>query len=213
MKIENSFAIEAPISDTWDMLTDIPVIAQCLPGAVLSGEEAGLHTGSVTFKVGPVAAEYRGSAEFIEQDELNRRVVIDSKASDLRGTGDAQALITADLTDHGTHTQVDISTHLQITGKVAQFGRGVVQDSSEKLFRQFATCLAAKLDNPDMAEVRAVAPAAASTPRGDDRTQSNESDNGEPLDLLHVAGRAVAKRVVPIAVIVVCIVVLLLILI
>ncbi|MBT5757281.1 MAG: hypothetical protein HOI41_20180, partial [Acidimicrobiaceae bacterium] len=117
MKIENSFIIDAPITDAWDMVTDIPVIAQCLPGAVLRSEDAGVHTGSVTFKVGPVTAEYQGSAELIEQDEINRRVVIDSKASDLRGTGDAQAVITAELTDHGSHTKVNICTELQVAGK------------------------------------------------------------------------------------------------
>jgi uncharacterized protein len=201
MKIENSFIIDAPITDAWDMVTDIPVIAQCLPGAVLRSEDAGVHTGSVTFKVGPVTAEYQGSAELIEQDEINRRVVIDSKASDLRGTGDGQAVITAELTDHGSHTKVNICTELQVAGKVAQFSRGVMQDASERLFGQFAACLAAKLEDTAMLEAIAMESAAAQPP---------DIDDGEALDLLHVAGRAIAKRVVPMALVALIIVAVLL---
>ena len=80
MKIENSFTIDAPIADAWDMVTDIPLIAQCLPGAVLRAEDAGVHTGSVTFKVGPVTAEYRGSAELIEQDEVKLQQIQQEEA-------------------------------------------------------------------------------------------------------------------------------------
>jgi len=161
MKIDNSFTIDAPVEEAWSLLTNIPEIAPCLPGAKLSGEEDGVYSGAVKIKVGPVTAEYRGSAEFIERDDDAHRAVIDGKGRDSRGAGNAQALITAEMKDIGGQTQVDISTDLKITGKVAQFGRGVMQDVSEKLLGQFAECLAGKLEGTSALEAIAEESAAA----------------------------------------------------
>jgi len=152
MKIENSFTIDAPVEQAWALLTNIPEIAPCLPGAKLSGEEDGVYKGAVKIKVGPVTAEYRGTAEFVERDDVNHKAVIDGKGRDSRGAGNAQALITAAMRDIGGQTEVDISTDLKITGKVAQFGRGVMQDVSEKLLGQFAECLATKLEGTSALE-------------------------------------------------------------
>jgi len=192
MKIENSFVIEAPVEQAWAMLTDIAAIAPCLPGANLTDEQDGVYSGNVRIKVGPVAAEYRGSAEFVERDDTAHRAVIDGKGRDSRGAGNAQALITAQMKDLGGTTQVDISTDLRVTGKVAQFGRGVMQDVSEKLLGQFAACLAVKLE---------AANAPADTADG--------ADDDEELDLLDVAGTAVGKRLIPVAVVVTALLVLL----
>lgn len=161
MKIENSFTIDAPVEDAWALLTNIPEIAPCLPGAKLTGEEDGVYTGAVKIKVGPVTAEYRGTAEFIERDDVNHKATIDGKGRDSRGAGNAQALITAEMREVGGQTQVDISTDLKITGKVAQFGRGVMQDVSEKLLGQFAECLASKLEGTSALEGIAAESAAA----------------------------------------------------
>ena len=195
MKIENSFTIDAPVEEAWGLLTNIPEIAPCLPGAKLSGEEDGVYSGAVKIKVGPVTAEYRGTAAFVERDDDNHRAVIDGKGRDSRGAGNAQALITAEMRSVGDKTEVDISTDLKITGKVAQFGRGVMQDVSEKLLGQFAECLATKLEGPAVLEAVAEAGAAA--------------DDESELDLLDVAGGAVFKRLIPVAIVVIVAVVVL----
>ena len=120
MKIENSFTVDAPISEAWTLLTDIPEIAPCLPGAKLTGEEDGVYSGGIKVKVGPITAEYRGSAEFVEFDEVAHKAVINGKGRDTRGAGNAQALITAQMASvEGDKTQVDIVTDLKISGKVA----------------------------------------------------------------------------------------------
>lgn len=235
MKIENSFTIDAPVGEAWALLTNIPEIAPCLPGAKLSGEEDGVYSGAVKIKVGPVTAEYRGTAAFIERDDVNHRAVIDGKGRDSRGAGNAQALITAEMRSVGDQTAVDISTDLKITGKVAQFGRGVMQDVSEKLLGQFAECLATKLEGPSAAEAVAEASSAADTDSGDaSRGQASTgqastgqastgaapADSGggnladgdgdeDALDLLDVAGGAVFKRLLPVAIVVVIAVILL----
>ena len=145
MEITNSFAVDEPIERAWELLTDIPFIAPCLPGAKLTDETDGVYSGGIKIKVGPVTAEYKGSAEFVEKDEANHKAVINGKGRDTRGAGNAQALITAQMIPVGTSTQVDIVTDLKISGKVAQFGRGVMQDVSAKLLGQFAECLEAKI--------------------------------------------------------------------
>lgn len=225
MKIENSFTIDAPVEQAWTMLTDIPGIAPCLPGAKLADEADGVYSGSVKIKVGPVTAEYRGSAEFVERDDENYRAVIDGKGRDSRGAGNAQALITAEMHDEGgDQTRVDISTDLKITGKVAQFGRGVMQDVSEKLLGQFADCLATKFEGAGALEdiaaasaevdadadaavdggAAAEAPAAAAA----SDTQADDDDD-DALDLLDVAGGAVFKRLIPVALLALIVIVVL----
>jgi len=242
MKIDNSFMIDAPISEAWALLTDIAEIAPCLPGAKLTDETDEVFTGSVKVKVGPVTAEYKGTAEFVERDDDAHRAVIDGKGRDSRGAGNAQALITAEMFENGTQTQVDISTDLKITGKVAQFGRGVMQDVSEKLLGQFAECLATKLEGTtalediatesaaaDQADDDGAVPrdaaaagaagvaaglagkAASTTARQRADASNGADDDDDALDLLDVAGGAVFKRLVPIALLVALIIVVLII--
>ena len=228
MKIDNSFTIDAPVEQAWAMLTDIPGIAPCLPGAKLTDETDGVYSGSVKIKVGPVTAEYRGSAEFVERDDVNHRAVIDGKGRDSRGAGNAQALITAEMHDEGDQTRVDISTDLKITGKVAQFGRGVMQDVSEKLLGQFADCLETKFEGTDALEDIAAASAAAdetSAAPAQAETASASADTAatgttasaattadeddDALDLLDVAGGAVFKRLIPAALLALLVIVVL----
>ncbi len=161
MEITNSFTVDAPIDEAWDLLTDIPEIAPCLPGAKLTDHADGVYSGGIKIKVGPVTAEYKGSAEFVENDPVARKVVINGKGRDTRGAGNAQALITAQMTPVGNQTKVDIHTDLKVSGKVAQFGRGVMQDISTKLIGQFTDCLEAKIAEPATVDGIAAASAAA----------------------------------------------------
>ena len=207
MKIENDFRVAAPIEQAWALLTDIPAIAPCLPGAELTGQEGDDYHGLMKVKVGPIAAEYQGTATVVEMNEADRVVTLKASGRDKRGAGNASADISATMTEDGDGTVVAISTDLKISGKVAQFGRGVMADVSKKLLGQFAECIEGKLqvvDKPASAE------GADATPDGADGDAPGED---EVLDLLDVAGGAVAKRLIPTvvaAVVIVVVVVLLL---
>lgn len=201
MKIENSFTVDAPIEQAWELLTNIPEIAPCLPGAKLTDEADGVYSGGIKVKVGPVTSEYKGSAEFVEKDDATYKAVIDGKGRDVRGAGNAQALITAQMTAEGDKTRVDIDTDLKVSGKVAQFGRGVMQDVSTKLLGQFAECLEAKIAEPATLEGIAAATAEAETQAAEGAPSSGEEtdDDDEVLDLLDAAGGAALKRFAPAA--------------
>jgi len=208
MKIENSFTVDAPVDEAWNLLTDIPTIAPCLPGAKLTGEEDGVYSGGVKVKVGPVTAEYKGSAEFVEKDDENHKAVINGKGRDTRGAGNAQALITAVMEQVGDQTRVDIVTDLKVSGKVAQFGRGVMQDVSEKLLGQFADCLEGKMaalqeapaETPQDAPPPVPEDAAAAEAPAEAAPAEPETTEAEPIDLLDVAGGAATwQRMVPVA--------------
>ena len=208
MKIENSFTVDAPVDEAWNLLTDIPTIAPCLPGAKLTGEEDGVYSGGVKVKVGPVTAEYKGSAEFVEKDDENHKAAINGKGRDTRGAGNAQALITAVMEQVGDQTRVDIVTDLKVSGKVAQFGRGVMQDVSEKLLGQFADCLEGKMaalqeapaETPQDAPPPVPEDAAAAEAPAEAAPAEPETTEAEPIDLLDVAGGAATwQRMVPVA--------------
>ena len=155
---------------------------------------------------------YKGTATFVEKDDDARRAVIDGKGRDSRGAGNANALITAQMHDEGERTRVEIVTDLKVSGKVAQFGRGVMQDVSEKLLGQFADCLEGKMaalqetpaetpqDAPPPVPEDAGATAAAETPTTTAAPAEPEKNEAEPIDLLDVAGGAATwQRMVPVA--------------
>lgn len=162
MKIDSDFRVGVPIEEAWDLLTDIPGIAPCLPGAQLTGQDGDNYEGKIKIKVGPVTAEYKGSATITEMDRENHRVLLDAKGRDSRGAGNASAAITALMKEDGDGTKVEISTDLKVSGKVAQFGRGVMGDVSKKLLGQFADCIEHKLATPE-SDAAAVASAGADT--------------------------------------------------
>ena len=137
MELINEFDVSVPVPQAWAVLTDVERIAPCLPGAQLQEVEGDEYRGIVKVKVGPITAQYKGKATFAELDEANRRVVLDATGRDTRGQGNANATITAVLTEAGDGTHVVVTTDLTVTGKVAQFGRGVLADVSAKLLTQF----------------------------------------------------------------------------
>ncbi len=137
MEIEDSFRVDLPVDTTWRVLLDIERIAPCLPGAQLqeiAGEE---YRGVVKVKVGPITAQYKGAAHFESRDDTTHTAVIVGSGRDTRGQGNASATITMTLTSDASGTSVKVATDLSITGKVAQFGRGVMADVSAKLLAQF----------------------------------------------------------------------------
>ena len=213
MKIEDQFRVEVPIDEAWKVLLDLERIAPCLPGAQLTEVEGDEHRGTVKIKVGPITAQYKGVAKITEADEANHKVVLHAEGRDTRGQGNASAEVVATLVEENGGTIVKIDTDLNITGKVAQFGRGVMADVSSKLLGQFADNLQQDVltGTPSAdATVPNEAPAAsatgtaspadagfASTGVADAGPRKIESKEAEPIDLMDAAGGSVGKRLVP----------------
>ncbi|MEU5670615.1 SRPBCC family protein [Micromonospora sp. NPDC047753] len=145
MKITNEFAVTVPIDRAWAVLTDLEGLAPCLPGAQLTDVDGDVYQGRVRVKVGPVVSEFAGTARFVEKDDAAYRGVIDAKGRDARSTGTASALVTAHLRPDGDRTLVSVDTDLKISGKLAQFGSGMIKEVSGKLLAQFVANLEAKL--------------------------------------------------------------------
>ena len=145
MELNNEFRVAVPAAKTWRVLTDVERVAPCIPGAALLSVDGDDFTGAVKVKVGPITVSYKGEASFQEKDEAAQRVVIKASGKETRGSGNAAALVTAQLKDEGDATHVVITTDLTISGKAAQFGRGVLADVSTNLIGQFARNLEADL--------------------------------------------------------------------
>jgi len=164
VQLENSFTVPVPIDEAWRVLMDIERIAPCMPGAVLDSVTGDDFTGRVKVKLGPINLTYQGKASFIERDEVAHKAVIDARGKDQRGNGTAAAIVTATLASEGSVTRVDVLTDLNITGRPAQFGRGVMTDVGNKLLGQFADKLGAQLASGDAGLVDAEAAAQSQEP-------------------------------------------------
>jgi carbon monoxide dehydrogenase subunit G len=149
VQLENSFTVPVPIDEAWRVLMDVERIAPCMPGAALDSVTGDDFTGRVKVKLGPINLTYQGKASFIERDETAHKAVIDARGKDQRGNGTAAAIVTATLAAEGSVTRVDVLTDLNITGRPAQFGRGVMTDVGNKLLGQFADRLSAQLASGD----------------------------------------------------------------
>ena len=143
MELAHEFSVPVPVEQAWQVLTDVARIAPCLPGAELTGSEGDSYQGQVKVKVGPITTQYRGTASFTAKDESKHRVVLKATGRDTRGQGTASATVTAVMVPDGGTTAVSIVTDLSITGRVAQFGRGVMGDVSARLLEQFVRNLEA----------------------------------------------------------------------
>ena len=212
MELTNEFTVDRPVDETWNVLTDVERIAPALPGAQLQEIEGDEYRGIVKVKVGPITAQYKGKATFVEKDDANHKAVLKAEGRDTKGQGNASALITATLDADGTGTKVKVHTDLTVTGKVAQFGRGIMADVSTKLLNQFVENLettvlagdggeAAKPDVP--VAMAAAEPEPAAAPKAPDagpQIRRLDHPEAEPVDLVDAAGASVAKRVVPVAI-------------
>ena len=180
MDLSHQFRVPVPVEEAWAHFNDITSVAECFPGATVSSAEGDTFNGSVKVKLGPIALVYNGSGTFVEKDEAAHRFVVEAKGKDKRGNGTAGATVTLTMADAGGSTDVEVLTDLSITGKPAQFGRGVMQDVSDKLLGQFVDCLEGRLGAP------AAAPAApqqetAASPEGPVAArEANEAGAGLP---------------------------------
>ena len=145
MQLENSFTVPATPDVAWGVLLDVDRVAPCMPGATLTEHDGDNFGGTVKVKVGPIALTYKGTAAFVDKDETTRTVKIDAKARETKGSGTANAKISCQLTPDGDGTRVDVTTDLAITGRPAQFGRGVIGEVAGKVITQFAAALAEEI--------------------------------------------------------------------
>jgi carbon monoxide dehydrogenase subunit G len=214
MELKNDFHVSVPIDVAWAVLTDLERVAPCMPGAELQEVEGDEYRGVVKVKVGPITAQYKGTAKFSEKDDEHHRAVLLAEGRDTRGQGNASATVTAVATSDNDGTTVSIVTELTITGKVAQFGRSVMADVSAKMLGEFADRLEADVLSQGSAPVAEPEPAPepgepvadaaggdAVTAEGADppSVRTIHSTPAEPVDLLGTAGPSILKRVAPLA--------------
>lgn len=201
MELEHSFTVPADIDTAWNTLLDVERIAMCMPGATLISVEGDTFKGEVKIKLGPVTMVFGGTASFVDKDVANHRLVINASGSETKGTSTAQATVTTQLVGESpTLTRVDVNTDLAITGKPAQFGRGVMSDVAGRIIGQFAGNLegvvaagsgTSNATSSDSSATSAAMPAPAA----------------DAIDMMEVAGGAVAKKLIPVALVVVAVVV------
>lgn len=203
--LNHTFTVPVPVGDAWRILTDVERIAPCLPGAQLQEIEGDTYRGVVKVKVGPILAQFKGQASFVERDDANHRAVLKGEGRDTGGKGNASALITAQMTSVSpTETKCEVVTDLTITGKVAQFGRGAMKDISDKLLAQFVDNLNALIaTQPAQSTSTAAEPAPhAATNQGSETAPTSgvravQGPEAAPIDLLSTAGGTIAKMAIP----------------
>jgi carbon monoxide dehydrogenase subunit G len=218
MKLENEFRVDVPVEEAWRVLLDVERIAPCMPGAQLQEVEGDEYRGIVKIKVGPITAQYKGAARIIEVDDANHRAVLRAEGRDTRGQGNASATVTTTLQADGGGTRVSIDSDVTITGKVSQFGRGVITDVSAKLLDQFVACLERDVLSTPSEAAAETSQSSEAAPEGvrDGDTASGgarmvDSPEAQPVDLLRAAGAPVLKRLIPAAVVIIVVVVVVLI--
>jgi len=163
VKINNEFTVGVPVEEAWETMLNLERIAPCLPGAAIQGSEGEEYQGTMKVKIGPITANYKGTAKFEETDEENRRAVLKATGRDARGQGTASATIVSTLQEEGDDTRVMVETDMKLTGRAAQFGRGIAQDVATKMLEQFAECLEREISGGGAARE---APGAASEETG-----------------------------------------------
>lgn len=189
MLLNHHFTVDLAIGEAWKVFTDLERIAPCFPGAELTKVEEDVYHGRMRVKVGPIGAQYAGTARFQERDTENHRAVIAATGRDSKGQGTAAATITAQLADDGGRTAVDIETDLAITGKVAQFGRGALDDVSQQLLGVFLERLEDSLKNPQ--------PAAGTGAAGAERATPAQPPADDEINLNYVVILPMLKKALP----------------
>ncbi len=221
-QLVNEFTVNRPIEEAWPVICDVERIAPCMPGAQLEEIEGDIYRGVVKIKLGAVSTQFKGQAQFVERDDVNHRAKLRAEGRDTGGRGNAAADITAEATSLSpTSTKCSVTTDLHITGKVAQFGRGIMGDVSKKLMEQFAGNLNTMLDetaldkssdaSSDTADTPTGETAATSTTGTTDATAASSVADAatptkrvisgpatEPIDVAGMAGPALLKRIGPV---------------
>jgi uncharacterized protein len=190
MKINNEFTVGVPVQQAWDVMLDLERIAPCLPGAAIQEAEGDEYRGTMKVKIGPITANYKGTARFEETDEENRRAVLNATGRDARGQGTASATIVSTLQEEGDSTRVKVETDMKLTGRAAQFGRGIAQDVATKMLDQFANCLEREISGgPEEG-----AAAAQTESSGDGAASQEEAPTAPAGSVGGTAGRIISSE-------------------
>ena len=212
MDLHHEFTVPVPAADAWKILTDLERLAPCLPGAQLTEIEGDIYRGQVKIKVGPILAQFKGQASFVSRDDANFLASLKAEGRDTGGKGNASATITARLEPvTASSAKCTVDTQLNISGKVAQFGRGALADVSDKLLLQFVDNLNTLIASQPVESAPAAAPTAASAaPTAPSATPSvrkiEQTQEVAPLNLLDTAGSTIAKRLMPVLVVIAAVV-------
>jgi len=197
MKLENTFRLPVPVDEAWPLLLAVEKVVPCIPGATLDSIDGDDLAGRVKVKLGPITVTYNGTARFTTVDEANSTVVLQAVGNETRGSGRVSATMTMGLVDHGAETECAVTTDLTVTGKPAQFSRGVMAEVSSKLIDQFAQCLAeTSRHKPALVAAETVSsadPVAVVVVAAPVRS-------AEPIDLVASAGPPILRRLVPVVV-------------
>jgi carbon monoxide dehydrogenase subunit G len=199
LTLENEFVVEAGLETTWETLLDLPRVAQCLPSASIEpADDDGSYRGRMTVKLGPVSLTYQGTAVLTEVDEAGRVAAFSVKGKEVRGQGTASATVRNSLTAEGDSTRVRVQTELSVTGRPAQFGRGIMQDVAGKILADFASRLSLEIATPAAPETAAAPIAGPGEPQ---RSEAGVEPGGPPrtpddvLDLSGAVGAVLAERI------------------
>ncbi|WP_409490202.1 SRPBCC family protein [Amycolatopsis sp. cmx-11-12] len=193
MRLDHEFTVPAPVDEVWKAVVDPERVAPCMPGATVTEVDGDAFKGTVKVKLGPISLLYKGAGHFVEKDADARKVVIKASGKDARGAGTASATVTLTLTEKDGVTHGAVATELAVTGKPAQFGRGMISEVGGKILDAFADCLSGKLatkaepakpETPERPPLKAVKPVA----------------EGEAIDLMEYVGESVVKRAAPVLV-------------
>ena len=191
MELTHQFTVPAPIDVAWAAFNDLERIAPCFPGASLTSYDGQAFEGLVKVKLGPISLQYTGTGHFVERDVEAHHAVIEARGRDKRGNGTAAAAVKTTLAAAGDDaTEVTVVTDLQITGKPAQFGRGVMQDVSDKLLAQFAACLEVKLGGEEAPAEEAAAETATKEPAAQAAAQAAAAPGAESAEETPIAAEA-----------------------
>ena len=197
MKINNEFTVNVPIQEAWGVMLDLKRIAPCLPGAAIQDEKGdGEYDGTMKVKIGPITANYKGTVKIEEADEENHRAVLQATGRDARGQGTASATIVSTLQEEdGDSTRVSAETDMKLTGRAAQFGRGIAQDVATKMLTQFAECLEREISGgPEEGAAEANADTAETTEDSGDGAGSQETSAAAVGGVGGTAGRVISSE-------------------
>jgi carbon monoxide dehydrogenase subunit G len=199
MQLTDDFTVPVPVERLWGLLNDVEKIAPCVPGFTLTEADHPDYRGRMKVKVGAITVQYDATITFVERDEANKRVVLAVKGRELRGAGSVDATVTSSLADQGTETKAEMVTDVQVTGRVAQFGRGIIADVSSRMTEQFVdrltTSLLAPAAGTPTADAGAGVPPAEPAPSG--QAPEGPAAQDDALDLGSVAAVPVLKRLAP----------------
>jgi carbon monoxide dehydrogenase subunit G len=152
-KIEEQFEVQAPVQRVWEYLIDPARVVVCIPGAeLLESQDERTFVGAVKVKVGPMTMSYKGLMKFIEVDEQGRQVRMVGEGRESGGAGSAKVTMLSKVTPHGGGSLVVVSAEVDLVGKIVQFGRGMIEEVSKQLFRQFSACVKQRLEADNEAQ-------------------------------------------------------------